>query len=340
MYEQILKMMEDKKETVSFYARMEAFDKFLKKHNIYEQMYEPVPDEPLSIVWAISTHAPEIFQQQMGALAQFPGIIQEHDQMVFVVDVERKEDVMVVLGDIQKHINSKVVFIRRGVPGDRPTLNWDIGLDYVQNSRTLFLRDLSLFFQPWDLFRVARTANIDQTLTSITTILGPVWSRYVDQWVYLVHPTFAPTPYLFAFVANKEDIQKVNGFDRVFSRGFEHSGELDFLLRWGMAGNRFEISDETKILHPGIPASNIGIEQMRFQSSINRRYFMDRWREKFIDKLKPPYSLDLQLIEVNDAHTLGPLMYVETEEPEWPDYIVDPFTFAKLPSEHFIAEVV
>jgi hypothetical protein len=340
MYDQILKMMEDKKETVSFYARMEAFHKFLEKHDIYPHLYEPVPNEPVSFVWAISTQAPEMFAQQMGAIAQFPGIIQEHDQFIFVADIERRADILSVLGDIKNHINTKIVFIRRGCPGDRPTLNWDIGMEFVEHDRVMGLRDLVMFFQPWDLLRVGLTANIDTTLTSITTVLGPVWSRFCDQWVYLIHPQYAPTPYLFSFVVSKKNFDKVNGFDRVFSRGFDHSGELDFLLRWGMAGFGFDITDKTKMLHPGIPAVNMDVEEMRFQSSINRRYFMDRWGEEFIGKLKPPLSLDLPLIEVNDAHSLGPLMEVSIEEPEWPRDIKDIYTFAKLPSDKFIVEVI
>ena len=339
MYDQVLKMMEDKKESVSFYARMEAFNRFLGKHNIYPHIYKQVPEVPVSFVWAISTHAPEIFAQQMGAIAQFPGIIQSHDQFIFVADVERKKDVLEVLGNVKDYLDATIVFIRRGVPGDRPTLNWDIGLDFVKHSRVMCLRDLLLFFQPWDLFHLARTVDINKTLTSVTTILGPVWSRFTDQWVYLSEPHFAPSPYLFTFVADKNNIQKINGFDRVLSRGFDHSGELDFLLRWGIAGFNFDISDETKILHPGIPAANMDVEQMRLESSINRRYFMDRWGEEFIAKLKPPLSLDLQLIEVMDAHTLGPLMEVDTEEPDYPE-VKDAFKFAKRPNDHFIVEVI
>jgi hypothetical protein len=340
MYDQILQMMESQKQTVSFYSRMESFDRFLKKHDIYRSMYEATPDEPLTFVWAISTHAPEMFANQMGALAQFTGIIQEHDQMIFVVDVERRADVMSILGNIQEHVNAKIIFIRRGIPGDRPTLNWDIGIEFADNDRLLFIRDLAMFFQPWDLVKLARTVDISDTLTSITTLLGPVWSRFCDQWVYLSHPLYAPTPYLFSFVADKKNIQVVNGFDRVFSRGFDHSGELDFLLRWGMKGFNFDISDATQLLHPGIPAVNMDVEQMKFQSSVNRRYFMDRWGEEFIGKLKPPLSLDLPLTEITDALTLGPLMEVPIEEPEWPHEVKDIFTFSKIPSDHYIVEVI
>jgi hypothetical protein len=340
MYDQILKMMEEKKQTVSFYARMEAFHNFLAKHNIYEHIYKPAPDVPVSFVWAISTQAPEMFAHQMGSIAQFPGIIQEHDQFVFVVDIERRSDVISILGDIKNHVNTKIVFIRRGCPGDRPTLNWDIGLEFAEHDRVMCLRDLVMFFQPWDLIRVGRTVNIDKTLNSISTVLGPVWSRFCDQWVYLSHPLYAPTPYLFSFVASKKNLDEVNGFDRVFSRGFDHSGELDLILRWGIKGFHFDITDETKILHPGIPAVNMDVEQMKFQSSINRRYFMDRWGEEFIGKLKPPLSLDLSLIETNDAHTLGQLMEVPIEEPEWPHEVKDIFTFSKIPSDHYIVEVI
>ena len=340
MYDQILNMMESQKQTISFYSRMESFDRFLVKHDIYSQMYEGAVDEPLSFIWAISTHAPEMFAYQMGAIAQFSGIVQEHDQLIFVADVERRNDVMAVLGNIQEHVNAKIVFIRRGYPGDRPTLNWDIGLDYAANDRLLCVRDLAMFAQPWDLVNFARKANITNTLTSVTTMLGPVWSRFSDQWVYLAHPLYAPTPYLFAFVASKSNIQQVNGFDRVFSRGFDHSGELDFLLRWGMKGFEFDISDFTQILHPGIPAVNMDVEQMKFQSSVNRRYFMDRWGEEFISRLKPPLSLDLPLVEVSDALTLGPLMEVDIEDPEWPEDIKDVYTFAKVPNENYIVEEI
>lgn len=339
MYDQILQMMESQKETVSFFSRMESFDRFLKKHDIYKLMYRAMPEEPLTFVWAVSTHAPEMLAHQMGSLAQFEGIVQEHDQMVFVADIERRTDVLAILGNIKDHVNASIIFIRRGCPGDRPTLNWDIGLEFAQNNRVLFVRDLAMFFQPWDLVKLGRTAKIDNTLTSVTTLLGPVWSRFCDQWVYLSHPLYAPTPYLFSFVADKRNIQAVNGFDRVLSRGFDHSGELDFLLRWGMKGFDFDISDSTQILHPGIPAINMDVEQMKFQSSINRRYFMDRWGEEFVSKLQPPLSLDLPLIEVNDALTLGPLMETEIDEPDWPE-IKDVFTFAKVPSEKYIVEVI
>ena len=340
MYDQILHMMESQKQTVSFYSRMESFDKFLQRHNIYQKMYEATPDVPVSFIWAISTHAPEIFAYQLGALAQFPGIVQEDDELVFVADVERREDVLAVLGNIKDHVNAKIIFIRRGYPGDRPTLNWDIGLEYATNDRVMCLRDLSMFMQPWDLINLARKTDISNKLTSVSTILGPVWSRFSDQWVFLCHPLYAPTPYLFAFVASKANIEQINGFDRVLSRGFDHSGELDFLLRWGMNGFEFDICDTTQVVHPGIPAVNMDVEQMKFHSSINRRYFMDRWGEEFISKLKPPLSLDLPLIEVNDALTLGPLMEVDTQDPDWPEYVKDVFTFAKIPSDRYIVEVV
>jgi hypothetical protein len=341
MYDKIIQMMESNKQTISFFARMDAFNRFLAKHDIYPHIYKKVPEEPVSFIWAISSQSPEIFSQQMGSISQFPNIIQSHDQFVFVADVERKNDVLEVLGNIKNYVDAKIIFVRRGALGDRPTLNWDIGMAYAKHNRVACVRDMCLFFQPWDFVRFTRMAPTYKTLTSVATVLGAVWSRFNDQWIYLSHPDYAPTPYLFSFVANKEDIESVGGFDRVLSRGFDHSGELDFLLRWKLAGNSFYITPEPTVLHPGIPAANMSIDEMRFHSAINRRYFMDRWGDEFISKLQPPYSLDMALIEVNDALTLGPLMHVKSEDPEMSiSSFNDIFTFSKRPDSHFVVEEI
>jgi hypothetical protein len=336
MYKKILKLMEKDKDKVSFYSRMEAFNSFLEENDLLDDLYEPHVYEPVSFVWAISSISEAIFAHQIGAISQFEGIFQDHDQLIFVVDAHKKE-LLDLVGGLEDYIDTKKIIINRGLLGDRPSLNWDIGIDYAKHERVCCIRDLVLFFQPWDFVRVARELDIKKTLTSFTTVLGAIWSRYADQWVYLVHPKFAPTSYLFSFVASKSNIQSMNGFDQTFARGFDHSGELDFLLRWAMKGYDFQITDKASVFHPGLPANQQDVEEMKFQSSVVRRYFMDRYGEDMIATLKPPFVVELPLIEVNSALTLSPLMEVKTEEQTFPE-VKDAFTFSKRPNSAFIVE--
>jgi hypothetical protein len=339
MYKFFLEIMEPDKDKVSFYSRMENFHKFLVDNDLYKEIYEPHRDEPLSIIWAATMPQEDIFEQQVNSFLQMPGIFQDHDEFIFVFDKGRREQADDVARELGSQISTKVITIDRGGLGDRPTLSWDIGLEYATHDRCLFIRDLALPFNPWELIAFARSVDIDRRLTNTTTVLGPTWARTQDQWMYLTHPRFAPNPFLFCFVASKSDMIKVNGFDRKFARGFDHTGELDFLLRWNMDGNIYDITEEVSLLHPGQPPANVSMDEMRFTSSITRRYFFDRFGDDFIAKLKPPYHLDAPLIEVNHALTYEPFMEVICEEQHF-DPIKDAFTFAKRPTEHFVVEQI
>jgi hypothetical protein len=147
---------------------------------------------------------------------------------------------------------------------------------------------------------------------------------------------------MFALVAAKSRIQEINGFDQSFRRGFDHSGELDFLLRWSMhALHEYGITDKAMLMHPGLPANEQDVEEMKFQSSITRRVFMDRYDEKSIADLKAPYSLELPLVEVNYAHTYPALMEVEESSLDLDaEDVKDLTTFSKRPSSDFIVEVI
>lgn len=342
MWDKLLKIMEPDKDQVSFYERMETMDRFFQDHGLYDELWEPQPAEPLSIVWAVSSFYPEVFDQQLGSVLQMPRILHQDDQLIFVVDKHRVLDSQDAIANLSDYIDVSKIVVDRGVPGDRPTFNWDIGLEQTEHDRVLFIRDLCLFFHPWDLIREARSINIDRQLHLSSVILGPVWSRFVDRWVYLVHPRYAPNPFLFCFVGSKHEIQDMNGFDQNFRRGFDHLGDVDFLLRWSLCGNQtHQISENMLVLHPGLVAeSPQELQRMQFESSIPRRNFYDRYGEDFINRLKPPYRIETPVIEVNHAHTMDPLSTIVLDDTE--EYFdasesntVD-LEFLKRPSSDFI----
>lgn len=343
MYDLLLKIMEPHKDKVSFYDRMKTMHEFFDKHGLYDEMWETQPDKPMSFVWAVTTKFPEVFEHQLASFMQMPGLIREDDQLVFVIDAKRKNDVMAMVGNLGNFFDTKVVVVKRGFEGDRPTFNWDIGLDYAKHDRAFFIRDLALFFQPWETVLEARKANIDHNILNFSVVLGPLWSRFCDKWMYLLHKDYAPAPFLFSFVTSIKDIKSINGFDQVFRRGFDHTGELDFLLRWNMKGYSYSISDGEHIMHPGLTAERGEIQEMQFQSSINRRYFFDRYGEELINHLQAPYKLDMSLIDVNSAKTLDPLSHVFIDHNAIDlsvEDIKDAFSFAKRPNKHFVIEEI
>jgi len=338
MYKHLLNLMENDKDKVTFYSRMENLHELLLENNLYEEIYKPQISEPVSFVWAITMPQPEIFIQQLGSMIQVPEIFQSHDQFIFVVDKYREADVRETIKILQdSNLDVKLVVIDRKYPGDRPILNWDIGINYAKYDRVFCVRDLVLPFNPWEMVSYVREVDISNSLINMGVVLGTVWSRLQDQWLFLLHPDFAPNPYLFAFVASKKNILNIGGFDRKFSRGFDHSGELDFLLRWNMGGFDYNISGDVLALHPGLAPANLPVEEMKFQSSIQRRYFFDRYGEEFIAKLQPPYNMENPLIEVNHALTYTPLTAQPIKaQTFFPEQIKDPFTFAKIKDSHYI----
>ena len=340
MFDKIYNMIENS--NPSYKDRLKSIDEFFKKYDLYKEMWPEQSKEPLSIVWAISTKYPEIFMQQLGSLVQFDNILGPEDEIIFVADVERKAEVA-SSKFMTKSMNTKGVIVRRPYPGDGPALNWDVGVDYAKHDRIMFTRDLGLFFNPWELISEARTFPIDRTLCNFSTVLGPVWSRFSDKWLFLVHPRFAPNPFLFTFVLRKQDYESMNGFDTMLSRGYDHTGELDFLLRWNMKGYSYLMSDDVQIFHPGIAAnSREELDEMQFQSSINRRYFFDRYGEQFIANLKPPYKSDINMIEVNHGLTYDPLSEVILDEDAFGqfDEVKDAFTFNKWYHKNLVQEVL
>jgi hypothetical protein len=342
MYNQILQAMEPHKDKVSFFSRMKFTQKFFEEAGVYDLIHEPHVEEPISIVWALSIGFGEVFDTQLRSLLQQTEILQDHDQIIFVADKSRKEDVTRVISNLGDFVDMKIVFIDRHCKGDSPTLNWDIGLEHAKHNRVLFIRDLCLFFDPWNFIGTARKVELGNRLTNISVVLGPAMSRYADQWVYLVHPDYSPSPFLFAFVADRDKVRAINGFDPVFSRGFDHAGELDFVLRWVMSGNIYDITSEAEVLHPGIPANRDAMEDIQLQSAVNRRYFFDKYGEDFLNGLKSPLRLDIPLIEVNHALTLSPLMIKAVEDqditPAADDYDRI-MTFHKRPNSHYVVEV-
>lgn len=339
MYDLLLNLMEPNKDKVSFYDRMQRMHEFFETHSLYEKMWPPHQLEPMSFVWAVSSKYPEVLDYQLGALLQVPGLVLEDDQFIFVIDSQRYSDARGIIGNLGKYVEVKQVVVKRDYTGDRPTFNWDIGRDYAKHDRLFFIRDLSLFFDPWKTIAQARSVNIDGELHNLSIILGPVWSKFCDKWMYLVHPRFAPNPFLFAFAANKKNLDDVNGFDQTFRRGYDHLGELDFLLRWGMKGYKYSMMGGEHLLHPGLTANEHEIRDMQFQSSINRRYFFDRYTEEFVDTLEPPYRLEQPLLESNQARTLSPLSEVSfTTNPISAPHVKDPFSFSKRPNKAFIVE--
>ena len=339
MFDKILNMLQDSEP--SYKDRLKTMDAFFQKYDLYKEMWPAeAAAAPLSIVWAVSSKYPEIFLQQLGAMLQFDGLLQPDDEIIFVGDRERKDD-LIAARVLTQNWNTKGVIINRPFIGDGPALNWDVGVEYTKHEHIFFLRDLGLFFNPWETISAARAARIEGNLVNLGAILGPVWSRFSDRWLYLIHPRFAPNPFLFAFVASKTDYLKMNGFDTMLSRGYDHTGELDFLLRWNMAGLGYEMTEEHHIFHPGISAnSQQELEEMQFQSIINRRYFFDRYGEEFISALRPPYKADMAMIEVNHALTFAPLSEVIVDDIPQFEPIKDAFDFNKWPSSMVIAEEV
>jgi len=337
VYNHIIQMLEPHADKVSYLSRMRQTQAFFEEAGIIDIINKPHVEEPLSIVWALSTQAGEVFDAQLRCLLQQSSILQDHDQIVLVAEKERRQEVTSVVSNLAEFVDIKVIYIDRHCVGDRPTLNWDIGLNYAKYNRVLFLRDLCLFFNPWNLIKEAREVSITNRITNMSVILGPTLSRYTDQWAYLVHPFYSPTPFLFAFVASRDDVKRIGGFDPVFARGFDHAGELDFMIRWAMKNNTYDINGDITVLHPGIPTTRASLEEMQFHSTVNRRYFYDRYGEEFINKLKPPLKLDLPLIEVNHALTLSPFM-VKPLDDQFVDLQPKAFDFMKRPLDYYVVE--
>jgi hypothetical protein len=338
MYYKLIKMLEPQRDKVSFFNRIVTMDKLFAESGAYNLMYPAPQGNPLSICWAVTNRTPEVLYHQVGLLAQFPNLFGPDDDVVFCVDKDKIADTRQIIKALDGIVRHKTVVVDRGKPGDRPCFNWDIGLDYTQHTQTLFMQDLALIGQPQELLGWARTSYDPAKLISTSIMLGPVWSRYCNKWVYLLHPRYAPNPFLICFVADRSAIQALGGFDLTFRRGFDHLGELDFLLRWVLAGNQYEISDQVELLHPGIAASQEDVQTMQFHSSITRRYFFDRWTEQFIGSLKPPFKIDNPLIEVNHALTMGELAELQTFEL---DATLAPtcYEFSKRPHTEYIEEV-
>jgi len=315
MFDKILKLIEEHPsgKKPSYYDRLISINKFMQRHDLYKEMYPEQPREPISIVWAVSSKLlPEVFFQQLGSLLQLDGLLQPDDEIVFVGDSDRREDVESAKIFVES-LKVKAAIIRRDFPGDGPAPNWDVGVGLASYDRVLFTRDVCLFYTPWELFSFIRgVKHYKGKLINFSTVLGPVWSRYSDRCLFLAHPRFSPSPFLLTFLASRADVLDIGGFDPILGRGFDHTGEVDFLLRWATRGYSYEITEDVHVFHPGITAnSQEELNEMQFQSSINRRYFFDRYGDDFIDKLKPPYKADIRLMEVNHALTYDPLTEVD-----------------------------
>jgi hypothetical protein len=313
MFNKILALLEDlpPESKPSYYDRLVSIDKFMQKHNFYAEMYPPQPAVPISVVWAITSRFKEILLQQLGTFVQAGDIFGPEDEVILVANSERGDDLETAKNFV---VGAKVkpIIIRRPFPGDGPAPNWDVGAGAAENKRLLFLRDSILFYDPWNLIKYVREVDYQGRLFNFSTILGPIWSRYADRAMYLTHSKYAPNPFLLAFTADRDDVLKVGGFDPVLGRGYDHTGELDFLLRWAMHGLEYVIQDDPTIFHPGLTAeSQDELNHMQFQSSINRRYFFDRYGDDFINNLQPPFKSDTSLVEVSHARTFDPLTIVE-----------------------------
>lgn len=338
MFDKLYNMVEH--HSPSYKDRLKSIDDFFQAHGLYKELWPEQPDEPLSIVWSVATKFPEIFMQQLGSLMQLDGILKPQDEIILVADVERKADVL-SSKFMTKQCPTTGVIIERPFRGDGPAINWDVGISYAKHDRILCMRDLGLYFNPWYMLKEAREAPIKNNLYNFSSVLGPVWSRFQDKWLYLVHPRFAPNPFLFSFVLSKENYEAMGGFDTRLGRGFDHTGELDFLLRWNMKGYSYHMSEDTHIFHPGMAAdSQEEMQMMQFESSINRRYFFDRYGEDFINKLQPPYKADVNMIEVSHALTLDPLSEAIVCEFTDFDPVKDAFSFSKIPTEEIVKEVI
>lgn len=329
MFDKILNILNDvcKDEKPSYYDRLVSIDKFMRKHNLYADMYPPQPKVPISVIWAVTSRFPEVLFQQLGTFAQMGDIFLPEDEIIFVVDKFRDKDLESAKNFV---INAKVkpIIVKRPFLGDGPAPNWDVGAGAAGNDRLLFIRDNILFYDPWNLIKFVREIDYQGRLYNFSTILGPVWSRYADRAMYLTHSKYAPNPFLLAFTADKNDVLKVGGFDPVLGRGYDHLGELDFLLRWAMHGLEYKIVDDPAVFHPALSAeSQDELNEMQFQSSVNHRYFFDRYGDEFIEKLKPPFKVNANLIEVSHARTFDPLTIIKWDNPSLATS--EPVTFRK-----------
>ena len=338
MYYKLIKMLEPQRDKVSFFDRIVTMDKLFAESGAYDLMYPAPTGKPVSICWAVSNKTMEVLHQQVGCMVQMPNLFVPGDQIVFCVDKEKIQEARPIIQGLAGLVEHKVVVVDRGKPGDRPCFNWDIGLEYTRHNHTVFIQDLALIPQPQELLRWARAAYRPGTIVNASIMLGPVWSRYENKWVYLLHPRYAPNPFLICWVAGRDEVRSLNGFDPAFRRGYDHMGELDFLLRWVLAGKSYEISDQVELLHPGIAASQEDVQTMQFHSSVVRRYFFDRWTEAFVGQLKPPFKIDNPLIEVNHALTLDDLVSMDSHEINR-DLAPEIGEFAKRPYEHYVEEV-
>lgn len=82
-------------------------------------------------------------------------------------------------------------------------------------------------------------------------IVCEVWDESEDgNLTLLVNSSYRnETPYLyFLAMFRKEDIEKINGWDEEFMKGYAYE-DNDFGERWVRAGLPFEIRDEIKALH-------------------------------------------------------------------------------------------
>jgi GT2 family glycosyltransferase len=74
----------------------------------------------------------------------------------------------------------------------------------------------------------------------------------------------------FLAMFRKEDIEKINGWDEEFMKGYAYE-DNDFGERWIRAGIPFEIRDEIKALHQYHPRG----ETIRGGMAVNMQQFHD-----------------------------------------------------------------
>ena len=271
-------------------------------------------DNPLSIVWYFSSlDHPSVIKYSLGQLITNVRLL-DNDEFLFVVDPLQYnivESCLLKLEELYKiKVEYKLIKVDRNDLGDTPYLHWQIGVGESEHDRILFIRNNTLFF---DLIEKARMMPLENSINNFSTILGFHTNANYPHWGWACHSLFAPSPVLSCWAAPKE-LLKSCPFDIRYRRGCGYIGDLDFLLRSTELGIEYNIIDDVSVLK--LPIIVNSEEQHRDIGVLTSRllnFFRDKWGA-IEQNLKPPFSLDMPLLNVHECEINKPFTIVKWEK--------------------------
>ena len=208
-----------------------------------------------------------VFPMDTNRLPQFKVTKELYDEMPFEMEfnipTREKEAVAQYLKDngLDKNVNLISYTVDRGF---NPSKAFNIG---VRNSKYNNIIITSPEVKP--------STDVLEQLSHLLdkNVICEAWDEAGDSSLtLLVSSTYrAESPYMyFLAMFRKEDIEKINGWDEDFMKGYAYE-DNDFGERWIRAGIPFEIHDEIKALHQYHPRG----ETIRGDMATNMQHFHD-----------------------------------------------------------------